>query len=809
MLAIVSGAFVGLILWHSVPGNDAKVVLNDLADPVDIVFDANSVPHIEAKNFEDGMRTLGYLHARDRLWQMEVLRMAGQGRLSEMFGEATLDTDWFLRTLGMAEASRASFDGLQPQTKAALKAYSAGVNAYLDRDTRLLEPVLGPEFLILGHKPEQWEPWQSVLVIKVMSLNLGSNMTEEIKRFSLARTGFTIDEIDELVPYGPRDNPPLLPDLNKLYGFEKLTTSAKTQSSYKSEVLASKNRSGFHMDWPTGQSASNNWVISGSRTNTGKPILANDPHLGLTAPSVIFLVHVSWQENNTQRDIIGGTTPGAPFVIVGRNNRVSWGLTTTNLDSQDLYLERLNDSGDQYLTETGWEKLTSKTEIIKYGNNESQEFDILRTRNGPVLPDNYQSIGDVLPDGYKLSLRWPGLAHDDTTLDALYSNGRAQSVEEFIDGMYANVSPMQSIVVADVDGNIGLTTAARVPRRNSNDVVMGRAPVPGWLSQYQLDGYLSREELYVVKNPDNGAMATANANFFPTDYNEHITFDWSEFFRQARVEELILDHDGQHSVETSLNVMRDSYSAAMVKLRDLALPLIPSTGSEHQEIRTALTNWDGQMVIDRPEPLLMLAWFRHLNIMMLEDDLGDHFSKFENANVTMLIEMLQRQGKRNRCDDVRTSEETGCGELVSDALNAAINELTAEFGEDWQAWEYGNAHTAYSEHRPFAQVAPLAQYFDIEIPSSGGPYTLNRAQTRFNKEKPYRNRHAGAYRAVYDMSAPDKSVFIQSTGQSGNFLSPHYRDLSKIWADLEFIPMTTNPEDYQKDAIGRWEFTSQ
>jgi penicillin amidase len=623
-------------------------------------------------------------------------------------------------------------------------------------------------------------------------------MDHELTRFALARKGFSMNEIDDLLPYGPRDNPPPLPNLTELYALEETETSAKAGPDLGVTQLA-----GFGFDLLTGQSASNNWVISGARTDTGKPILANDPHLGLTAPSTFHLAHLSWLEEGEQRSVIGGVVPGTPFVVVGRNNDVAWGLTTTNLDAQDLFLEKLDIENERYLTESGWEALSVRQVAIGKGEA-SREVTVYATRHGPLLPRNYSGIGTYLPEGYGLALSWPGLAGDDTTLDALYLNNRARSLNEFVQGGRRTVSPMQSIVVADVKGNIGVGAFARTPKRKEANLVKGRAPVPGWLPDYQWEGFLEFDEMLEIRNPPSGALTTANANFLPEGFQSHITYDWAEHFRQARAEELVLKRAEPHTIQSSVEMIGDAYSPATVEFRDLAARIMQDGVGPNADILNTLAKWDGKMLADRPEPLIMLAWFRHLNIQMLQDDTGELFGRFETGRITPLLGMLQRAGSRDWCDNAISPETETCSDILFSALGLAIDELAAVQGEDWRQWKYGSAHVAYSEHRPFGQVGALADFFNIEVPASGGPYTLLRGQTRFEKDQPYKARHGAAFRAIYDLSDLDKSVFIQSTGQSGHFLSPHYADYSKRWANVEFLPMTTKRDAFLEGSVGTW-----
>jgi len=390
VLLVVGVIFLGAvgygILLRTLPNDSGKMNLVGLNAPVEVVFDENAVPHIEADTLNDAMQTLGYIHARERLWQMVFLRRVGEGRLSEIVGNATVDTDVFLRTLDMAGAARKSYEKLQPRTKQALISYSKGVNAFNARKTRMFEPKLGAEFLILGHSPEKWEPWNSVLLLKIMGFSLGSNLDREIQRLAMASKGFNPQEINDLVSYSPRDNPPPLPDLRDLYGFGK-------EGKLKESASLDDNIEPFLLDWRTGETASNNWVISGSRTSSGKPILANDPHLGFTAPSTIYLAHLSFNDAGERRDIIGGTIPGIPMVITGRNTSVGWGLTTTGLDSQDLFVEKINRVDDTlYKTETGWESFTTEEIEVKVKDGNNKTFTKRSTRHGPVLPDGFRGL---------------------------------------------------------------------------------------------------------------------------------------------------------------------------------------------------------------------------------------------------------------------------------------------------------------------------------------------------------------------------------------------------------------------------------
>lgn len=807
VLLVVGVMFLGAIgygiLLRTLPNDSGEMSLAGLQASVEVVFDEHAVPHIEAGTLNDAMQTLGYIHARERLWQMVFLRGVGEGRLSEIVGEATVDTDIFLRTLDMAGAARKSYEKLQPNTKQALIAYSKGVNAFAARETRMFEPGLGAEFLILGYVPEQWEPWNSVLLLKIMGFSLGSNLDREIQRLAMASKGFNPQEIDDLVSYSPRDNPPPLPDLRALYGFGK-------EGKLKESASADENVEPFLLDWRTGETASNNWVISGSRTQSGKPILANDPHLGFTAPSTIYLAHLSFIFEGERRNIIGGTIPGIPMVITGRNSKVGWGLTTTGLDSQDLFIEKISpNDGNLYKTETGWENFTTEEIEVKVKDRESKVFTKRSTRHGPVLPDGFRNLKTLLPERHVGALQWLGLAEDDTTLDTLFHSMFAKNVPDLLKGSQYAVSPMQSLVGADVEGNIGLATPARVPVRDEANILAGRAPALGWRTEHQWKGFTQAGDLPKVINPDAGAIVTANAKFFKQDYPHHITFDWAEHFRQARVEELVLGQNEKHTVQLSQQIMADDFSPALFELVKIAKAAELDGAGEQGDVFSVLAKWDGRMSADRSEPLIMLAWFKNLHQAILQDDLGEQYKLFDRGRITKILHILGRGTARDWCDNLDTEAKESCATILRQTLKATLSELKSQYGTDWQNWKYGKAHIAFGEHKPFGKIDPLSKVFNVTIESGGGPYTLHRGQMDFGEEGPYRNRHGAAYRAIYDFSDLDSSIFIQSAGQSGNFLSQHYRDFAKPWSQSKFIPMTTKKDSYALNAKGTWMFNPE
>ena len=799
-LLAVGYAFIS----RTVPTDNGVAMIAELGENIKVVRDKEAVPHIIGKSIIDVAAAQGYIHAQERLWQMENFRMAGQGRLSQMFGEQTIKTDQFLRSLNLASHSKKSYERLKPQTQEILQAYTRGINAFINRERAIFEPALPVEFMILGHQPEPWQAWHSLLTVKVMALTLGGNMSKEIRRLALASKGFDPAEIDELVRYNSRDNPPPLPDLRQLYGFPKSGKIANGPNSSHYQI-AQEGSDSFELAWPIGVTASNNWVISGSRTKSQKVLLANDPHLGLTAPSIWYLVHLSWEVDGKRKNLVGASLPSIPLIMLGRNDRVAWGFTTSNLDSQDIYVERQNPKNEnEYLTENGWQAFEEREEIIKVSGKPDISFKIRSTRHGPVLPAKYANLDKYLPAQHVASLKWLAMRDDDISMDALIDMAQAESVDQVIEATRSLKSPMQSIVIGDVEGNIGFVAPARVAVRSADNKIMGRAPVPGWLAQYDWQGYLDFDQLPKYKNPTNGVLYSANSKYVDDNYNSHLTYDWAENFRRERIEELIVNTNNLHDISSMKAGHADNYSSALVRFRDEAMAQMQAGVTIEQNIVNGLIKWDGKMTRDAPEPLIMMAWFKEISSALLKDDLGEDYRLFAKGNMTNILGMLGSGGARDWCDNRKTAAREDCSHIVLESLKNALENLRTNFGSEWRKWKWGSAHIAYGEHRPFARVPPLDKWFNVEIESAGGPYTLLRGQTDFRANKPYYNRSASSYRAIYDFSDLNNSLFIQTTGQSGNFLSPYYKNFAERWADIDYFTISSRAGDYEKDAIGVW-----
>jgi len=769
LLALVAGGGY-LYLLRSLPQTQGEVRLAGLDAPVEVLRDAYGIPHIYAASLRDASFALGYVHAQDRLWQMEMNRRIAAGRLAEVVGAGGLETDRFLRTLGVRRTAEANLRQLDAETRSYLEAYAAGVNAFLAGD-----PVLPPEFRIVGVTPEPWSPADSVAWVKMMAWDLGGNWRNEILRMQLAKS-MPPARIQEFVAPYPGEAPPEIPDLKTLY------------SSMEREAVQLAEDLGRIAALAPGAGAaglgSNNWVVSGARSVTGKPLLANDPHLGLTAPPVWYFAQLSAPGVN----LIGATLPGVPAIVLGRNDRIAWGFTNTGPDVQDLYIERLHASGG-YLTPDGPRQFGVIEETLKVKGGAPEKLRVRVSRHGPVISDVLRPAQALAPRGHVVAFAWTALLEDDKTMQAALKIARAHDWPGFLEAVRDFHTPQQNMVYADAEGNIGFVAAGRVPVRKPENDLKGQAPAPGWLAKYDWTGYVPFEELPRAFNPENGMLYTANHKITPPGYPHFISAEWQPPYRAERIREL-LEAIPQHAVPSFARIQGDVVSLAVRE----ALPLLAATRPRSEEARRALAllaKWDASMAPGRAEPLIAWAWWRELTRALYADELGEAFRPNWQARAPFVLKVLSGEAA-HWCDDARTPHVETCAEVLALSLEAALADLRRRYGADMAAWRWGPAHFARHEHRPFGRQALLARLFDIRVPTPGDAYTVNVGRNNlFDEAAPFANRHAASLRAIYDLADLERSLFIHSGGQSGNLLSPHYDAFTEAWARGEYIPMVT------------------
>ncbi|HYD80141.1 MAG TPA: penicillin acylase family protein [Paucimonas sp.] len=778
-------------LWYrgaSLPRIDGEIRLPGLSAPVDIVRDAEGIPHIYAKSVEDAYFALGFVHAQDRLWQMEMNRRIAAGRVAEILGPSALDTDRFLRTLGIRRNAESIHANLGSEARAVLAAYARGVNAWLVRR----DGPLPPEFLLTGAPaPEPWQPADSIGWQTMMAWDLGANWTQELLRMRLSQR-LSLEQIRQfLAPY-PGDPPLPTQDYTALYR----TLAGTTQHLAAVAAIAPPSL--------VEGMGSNNWVVSGALSATGKPLLANDPHLGLTAPAVWYFAHLS----APGMDVIGATLPGIPSVVLGHNDRIAWGFTNTAPDVQDLYIERINPAdARQYQTPDGWAEFQIRDETIKVKGRPDVQLQVRATRHGPVISGAAPVVAKAPLDArqYVIAFSWTALRPDDRTLQAGLKLGRARNWDEFLDGARDFSAPQQNMVYADIDGNIGFIAPGRVPVRKPGNDLRGLAPAPGWDARYDWDGFIPFEQLPRLYNPASQRVVTANEKIVGADYPWFITSEWTLPYRAERIKSL-LDAKARHDVSGFAAIQKDDVSLAARELLPLVRAAKPSSARAGAAL-DMLRGWNGEMAVERAEPLIFNAWMRETSRRIFADELGEalmtDYWELRNVHQSMVNVLKNADGAGKWCADAEKPDRT-CAEVLAAALEAALADLEKRHGADMAKWQWGWAHVARSEHRPFGKVDALARVFDIRVPSPGDTYTVNVGRYNLRDEKePFANRHAASLRAIYDLSDLENSLFIHSSGQSGNVLSPLYRNFSERWAQAHYLPMKTQRAAVEANRLGK------
>ncbi len=783
-LFAITGQIGYVYLTRSLPVIDGKAVLPGMQSGAQVIRDRWGVPHIYGDTMADAHFALGYSHAQDRLWQMEMNRRIAAGRLAEVLGEPALETDKFLRTLGVRRFAEATLKNLDAETTDTLNAYVAGVNAFIKTNTR----TLPPEFLILGINPEPWTAADSIAWVKMMAWDLGGNWRNELTRMQLTQK-LSPQQIAEFIPPYPGDAPIVLPDLSKLYA--DLQIEATRMAAAAPENL------------PEG-AGSNNWVVSGARTESGKPLLANDPHLSLSAPAIWYFAHLSAPGLN----VIGATLPGVPNIVLGHNDRIAWGFTNTNPDVQDLFVEKIDPSNPaNYLTPTGSQAFQTFTEVIKVKGKPDVNLPVRISRHGPIVSDASLSIGAATPKGYAIAFQWTTLRDDDLAIQAGVKMNRANNWPEFLKAVRDFHSPQQNMVYADVDGNIGFVAPGRVPVRKPGNSINGHAPSPGWDALYDWASFIPFEQLPQEFNPASGQVVTANHKITPPGYKPYLTSEWVAPHRADRINTL-LNANSLHTRETFAVIQGDVKSLMVADFKPFLHAIKPNDIT--REAHALVKKWNGEMDSGAPGPLIFSAWYRELTRLIYADELGEPLFKGAwDQRAIFLHHVLKNDDSQGRwCDNINTAPKESCDELITQALTLAVEDLKKRHGPRADRWRWGDAHYALSEHRPFGKNATLSEFFDVRVASSGDSYSVNVGRHSINNEaQPFVNRHAASLRAIYDLSDLNQSRYIHSTGQSGNKLSPHYADFAARWASLEYISMTTSRSQIENGARGKLTLT--
>lgn len=784
--ALAVAVFLAGTYFHvrgALPPYSGQFETTGLKAPVEILRDRNAVPHITAGSLEDAAFALGYVHAQDRFWQMELLRRLGQGRLAELVpavlvGNGLIESDRTMRGLGIYRKASDSVNALSPAMRARLDAYAAGVNAWILDDDQQFGLELALIKLLSGgrYKPEPWRPADSLVWAKLMALGLDGNWRAELLRLRLAQK-IGEDGVKFLIePSGESKDSTLSLVMAAVKGIdlERLYRATDNPATRKRE-------------------ASNEWVLAGAHTVSGRPLLANDPHLGFAFPGVWYLARLV----GPGFDIRGATSPGSPVVVLGHNGTIGWGFTTTNLDSQDLFVERVDPTDpNRYITPDGARPFAVREETIRVAWGDPVTLRVRETRHGPVIDDFVERTDKLTPQGHVLALQATALDGADTSAEGFARLGQAQNWEEFLAAARRIGSPMQNIVYADTSGNVGLVSPAKVPIRRKGD---GSMPVPGWTPEYDWAGFVPFDELPRVYNPAGGVIVNANARLVPDSYRHFISRDWAEPYRQRRADQLLREV-GRHPVYGMIVMQADNQSLDAAEMLPWLLKGAPRNARAAVAQET-LRRWNMFMLAGRPEPLIYNAWIAELQRGLLGDELGDKlYESLAAPNVPLMVRILR--DKPGWCDDGGTKQTETCEDMIALALDRALDWISRRQGPDIAKWQWGLEHHAVHRHPLFDSVPLLRDIASVRFPSDGGAQTLNRATPSFRGRRPFDAVHGAGYRGIYDFSDLENSRFAMPLGQSGNMLSPWARNFVERWQKLGYVEIGGSRAETARTAVG-------
>jgi penicillin amidase len=771
---------------RSLPDYDATETVAGINAPVEILRDTANVPHILGQSDSDVFFGLGYAHAQDRLWQMVVMRRTAQGRLSEVFGLRTVETDKLLRRLDLYNLAQQSVGAQDSATIAMLNAYAAGVNARL---VQINKQALGrgaPEMFIFDVPVAPWTPADSLAILKLMALQLSDHLQTEVLRARLSMLLPDARRLADILPDAPGSGVGALPAYSSILPQGATAYAADTP----------KERPFLWPVPPRGMaSASNAWAAAPQRSAAGGTLLANDPHLGLSAPSIWYLARLELASGG----VIGGTIPGMPLVLSGRSADLGWGLTSAYMDDQDVLLEQLNpENPEEYLTPEGYRRFSTRPSIVEIKDHAPVTLTLRWSENGPILPGSDFDLAEITPKGHVASLSWTALSPADTSMSAGLRLMQAKTVQDALEGSALYIAPAQNLTV--VDGvQIAMRTIGAMPRRDAAHQTQGRMPAPGWLPQNRWQGLFPASANPEFVNPIGGILGNTNNKTVERPFPLHVSFDWGDSQRVQRWQRLMQSRQ-VHTRDSFIEAQLDTVSPTARSL----LPLIGAelwfTGTpapqgtperQRQIALQLLAEWNGEMNEHLPEPLIYMAWVRHLQRRLIQDELGTLAQEFDHIE-PLFIERVFRDvdGAGIWCDVIQSAPRETCADIARQALDEAIIWLDETYGGSIEALRWGDAHQATHDHPVLGKVPFIKSIVNIRQSTSGGDNTLMRAKTLGRGENPFLNVHAAGYRGVYDFTDPDSSVFIVSTGQSGHPLSRHYDDLGELWRRGEYIPMS-------------------
>jgi len=790
VLLIVSGIVFYKILNSSLPEYEGEISNSEISADVQIYRDSMAIPYIIAKTEEDAAFALGYVHAQDRLFVMDIIRRAGEGRLSEVMGEKSVPFDKMFRTVGLRRIVDQNIKKIDSKSLSLLKAYAKGVNLFI----RNAEGNYPAEFDVLGYDPEEWKPEHSLIVGRMMAWELNISWWIDFS-FSFLVQKFGEEKILEILPDYPENSKLLLPIEIKNY-----PAIGKSVVEVDKKFREFTGMSGTHL-------GSNNWVVNGKKSASGLPIIANDTHLHFSAPSRWYAAVIRAGDWNVE----GFTIPGAPAVVIGKNQNISWGVTNIMLDDADFYVEKLDSTQKKYLFNGEWKNLDIFKDTIKVKNEKEIVFEIKFTHRGPVILTIHPFTA-LYPESNSdavISMRWLGADFSDE-LYAFYSIDKAKNWNEFKSAFQYYGLPGQNFVYADKDGNIGYMFGGKLPLRNS---VSPTFIYDGTTDKYDWKGIVPINELPSILNPPTNFLATAN-NKLVKDFKYHISNIWEPSSRSERILTLLTAKE-KHSVEDYKKYQMDITSPYAEKIVKHILNSFEGIKVIDANLNSALQmfkQWDYEMNEFSQVPTIYAMFLNYFLKNTLLDEMGkDLFNEYvfvANVPYRVTLKMLA-DSSNSWFDNVSTPKIENKNEIIRKSLADALGELENNYGKDIKNWQWGSLHKATFKHSFSGASSLLDKFINIGPFSVGGDGT-----TLFNTEYPFNegiktfplfdhgqfDNHLGpTMRYIFDFAKPDEFQMVLTTGQSGNFMSEHYRDMSQMWLRGIYVTVRTDEQSIKNN----------
>lgn len=792
IIFIVAGAIFYNMLSSSLPAYQGIITSSKIISDIEIYRDSFAVPYIFAENDNDAAFALGYVHAQERLFTMDFIRRAGEGRLSEILGDEAVPFDNMFRTVGIKRNILRNYSRIDPSVISLLQSYSDGVNAYIEER----KGNYSIEFDVLGYQPEKWKPLHSLIIIKMMAWELNMSWWTDLT-FSELIQKLGEKKALEILPDYPENAPTIIAD------------NFKYLSAINSSLVETDKAFRNFIGWTGTHIGSNNWVVNANKSTSGKPIIANDPHLAFSAPGKWFAATVNSKEG---WETSGVTLPGVPGIVIGKGENISWVLTNVMNDDADFYIEKLDSSDSKYSVDGQWRDLRIIKDTIKVKNGKDRVIEIKETHRGPIISDihTFNFIYNTAESEFPpISMKWLGNEFSDEML-GFYKINKAKNWNQFREGVKYFGIPGQNFVYADTTGNIGYIMGARIPLRKKNNPTL---VFDGTNTENDWQGYVPVEEIPVVLNPKENFIASAN-NKILKDFKYHISNLWEPSSRIDRIYEL-LNSKEKHSAEDFKKYQMDITSPYAKLITSHIVKAFEGIKINDNNLKTAielLSEWDFNLNKQSQTPSIYVVTLKYLLHNIYYDELGDDlFNRFvflANVPFRSLLQVLDKP-ESLIFDDISTAKTESKNEIIRKSLADALTFLEENLGKDLTNWQWGRLHTVTFKHAFSGNFSLLDKYINIGPYEIGGDgTTINNTEYPFSESidkypmfshNEFENILGPSMRYIYDFAKPDQYYLILTTGQSGNVMSDNYRDQTPYWLQGKYMLIKTDESSIRKN----------